>query len=78
MKTMKCTQLGGACDVEFTANTFEEITEMSKKHGSEMFQKGDEAHLKAMGEMQQLMKTPNGMQQWFETKRLEFEALPNN
>ncbi len=73
---MTCKQLGGACDVEFNANTFEKIAEMSKKHGTEMFQKGDEAHLKAMGDMQQLMKSPDAMAAWFENKRKEFEALP--
>ena len=31
MKTMTCRQLGGACDKEFRANTFEEIAEQSKK-----------------------------------------------
>lgn len=41
-----------------------------------MFQKGDEAHLKAMGQMQELMKSPNAMNEWFETKKKEFDALP--
>jgi len=58
MKTMTCKQLGGACDKKFHAETFEEIAEMSKKHGMEMFQKGEEAHHKAMSEMQELMKSP--------------------
>jgi len=78
MKTMTCKQLGGACDQEFEASTFEEIAEMSKKHGMEMFQKGDEPHLKAMNEMQKLMQSPNAMNEWFEDKRKEFEALPKN
>lgn len=78
MKTMTCKQLGGACDMEFTAHTFEEIAQMSKKHGTEMFQTGDAAHLKAMGDMQQLMKSPEGMAAWFENRRKEFEALPEN
>jgi len=78
MKTMTCNQLGGACDTEFEANTFEEISAMSKKHGMEMYQKGDEPHLKAMNEMQELMKTPDAMNEWFENKRKEFDALPNN
>ena len=39
MKTMTCKQLGGACDLEFHANSFEELADMSKKHGMEMFQK---------------------------------------
>ncbi len=28
---MTCKQLGGACDATFSANTFEEIAELSKK-----------------------------------------------
>lgn len=78
MKTMTCKQLGGACNQEFTAETFEEIAAMSKKHGMEMFQKGDEAHLKAMDEMQTLMLTPKDMNEWIENKRKEFENLPDN
>ena len=75
MKTMTCRQLGGACEMEFTAETFEEIAEMSKKHGSEMFQKGDEPHLAAMEEMKDLMKVPGAMGHWFENKKNEFEKL---
>jgi len=75
MKAMTCKQLGGACDKVFHANSFEEIAEMSKKHGMEMFQKSDEAHLKAMNEIQDLMKNPDAMKEWFETKRKEFDAL---
>lgn len=75
MKSMTCKQLGGACEKVFQAETFEEIAEMSKKHGMEMFQQGDPAHLKAMEEMRELMKEPTAMQAWFEGKRKEFEAL---
>lgn len=75
MKTMTCKQLGGACDLAFSANTFEEMAEMSKNHGMEMFQKKDEAHLKAMGEMQELMKSPEQMKNWFQNKKKEFSEL---
>lgn len=51
MKIMTCNQLGGACEKEFTSNTFEEIKELSKKQGMEMFQKNDKAHLEAMNKM---------------------------
>lgn len=78
MKTMTCNQLGGACDLEFTADTFEEIAELSKKHGTEMFQKSDADHLQAMEDMRQLMKSPEAMAAWFKNKRREFEALPDN
>ena len=77
MKTMTCNQLGGACDKEFHANTFEEIAEMSKNHGMEMFQTGDDDHLKAMNEMQELMQSPEAMNEWFENKRKEFDVLPD-
>ena len=78
MKTMTCNQLGGACDKKFTAATFDEIAEMSKQHGMEMFQKGDEDHIKAMEKMKELMQQPNAMPAWFEFKRKEFEALPED
>jgi len=61
MKTMKCNQLEGACNKEFRANTFDEIAEISKQHGMEMFKKKDEAHLKAMNKMQVLMQDPEAM-----------------
>lgn len=76
MKTMNCRQLGGACDAEFSAETFEEMAELSKQHGVEMHQKKDSAHLQAMKEMQELMKDPDRMSQWFQLKRKEFDELP--
>ena len=75
---MNCRQLGGACDLVFTANSFEEMAELSKQHGMEMHQKADTAHLEAMREMQEIMKSPEEMKQWFESKRREFEALPDS
>ena len=72
---MTCTQLGGACDKKFQANSFEEIVELSKAHGMEMFQKQDAEHLEAMGRIQALMLQPQAMQDWFESKKKEFDAL---
>ena len=75
MKSMTCKQLGGACDLEFQAETFEEMADLSKKHGMEMFEAGDKPHLDAMEKMRGLMKSPEAMQLWFEGKRKEFDAL---
>lgn len=72
MKTMTCKQLGGACDKKFTAETFEEIAEMSKQHGMEMFQKEDTEHILAMEEMSKMMKNPEDMMKWMESKLEEF------
>ena len=78
MKTMTCKQLGGACDMQFHANTFEELAEQSKKHGMQMFKAGDKEHLEAMNKMQELMKSQDAMAKWFENKKKEFEALPKS
>ena len=76
MKTMTCKQLGGVCDKEFHAKTFEEMAEMSKKHGMEMYEKGDEEHIKVMKDMKDLMNDPEAMKEWMERKKKEFDALP--
>ena len=75
MKKMTCKQLGGGCDMEFNADTFDQITGISKKHAIEMSEKGDKPHLDAMKEMQKLMKSPNDMKAWIDTKRMEFNSL---
>ena len=76
MKSMTCNQLGGACDEEFRAESFDEMADLSKQHGMKMHQQQDAAHLEAMQTMQELMKNPDEMSKWFESKRAEFEALP--
>lgn len=76
MKVMTCNQLGGACDLEFRADTFEEMAALSQQHGMEMHQKDDAAHLDAMQRMGELMKTPGDMAKWQEARKKEFEALP--
>ena len=75
MKTMTCKQLGGACDKKFQADSFEEIAELSKLHGMEMFQKQDPDHLEAMNKMSALMQEPQAMQDWFSAKKNEFNSL---
>ncbi len=78
MKTMTCNQLGGACDVEFKAESFEKMAELSKAHAMEMMQQNDQAHLAAMGEMQSMMQEPGVMEKWFAERRAEFDALPDD
>ena len=73
MKTMTCKQLGGACDMTFTAATFDDIAQMSHQHGSQMVD--DEDHAAVMAEMSEKMKDPTAMQAWMDGKRKEFEEL---
>ena len=74
MKTMTCKQLGGACDKEFKAETFEEMAELSRAHGMEMFSAGDKAHVAVIEEMIALMTNPGGMQEWVDDKKALFAA----
>ena len=78
MKTMTCKQMGGACDETFSAETFEEMADLSKAHGMEMFQKQDAAHLAIMGEMKTLMQNPGAMEEYMASKRREFDAAPED
>lgn len=73
---MTCKQLGGACEEEFKASTFEEMAELSKSHGVAMMH--DEAHTNAMKHMMELMKDPKAMQEWMDGKKREFEELPES
>ena len=75
MKTMTCKQHSGACDMRFSANTFDEIAQLSQAHGKEMFQINDNSHIIAMNEMNKLMQNNDAMSQWFDAKKLEFEIL---
>jgi len=77
MKMMTYKQLGGACDLEFRAETFEEISSLSQAHGAEMHRQQEPAHLEVMSKMSELMKKPEKMRAWFESKRQEFEARPD-
>jgi len=78
MKTMTCKQLGGACDIKFQAETFGEISELSMQHSVEMMEANDEAHLKAMTNMKEIMQHPATMNQWFLERKAEFDALPED
>ena len=73
---MTCKQLGGVCDMEFHADSFREIADMSKKHGMEMFEKGDPDHIRVMKEMKNEMNDPNAMKKWITAKEKEFDKLP--
>ena len=77
MKRMTCRQLGGACDLEFTAETFEQMAELSRRHDVEMFNQKDPAHLEAMNAMQDLMNNPQKIQAWMSGKKKEFNLLPD-
>lgn len=72
---MTCKQLGGACDLEFRAETFEEMSKLSRAHGTQMFKENEPAHLAVMSEMQSMAQEPNAMQKWMDDKKRLFESI---
>ncbi|HIC44093.1 MAG TPA: DUF1059 domain-containing protein [Sulfurimonas sp.] len=78
MKTMTCKQLGGACDKVFKAESFDEMAELSRAHGMQMFQEGDAAHMKVIQEMLVLMNDPEAMEKWLDGKKAAFAAIADD
>ncbi len=74
MKSMTCNQLGGACDLVFSCETFDELAAQSQQHGKEMFSANDGPHMAAMGKMMELMKSDE-MDSWMAARKDEFESL---
>ena len=77
MKTMTCRQLGGACDLAFHADSFDDMAAQSQAHARAMFAAQDAPHLAAMEAMSVLMQNPATMIAWMDDKKQLFDALPN-
>ena len=75
MKSMTCKQPGDYCEKKFSANTFDEVAKLSQVHEKEMFQINDQSHISVMTKMSKLMQNTDAMNQWFDAKKLEFNAL---
>jgi len=74
MKSMTCKQLGGACDLVFSGETFDELAAQSQQHGKEMFGANDGPHIAAMNAMMEIMKSGE-MDSWMAARKAEFEAI---
>ena len=74
MKSMTCNQLGGACALEFVAETFDEVAAASQLHGREMFAANDGPPMVAMQTMMERMSSGR-MDTWMADRKAEFDAL---
>ena len=54
------------------------MAELSKKHGMEMLEQGDQSHIEAMEKMKGLMNDPEAMKACFDTMRKMFDSLSEN
>ena len=77
MKTMTCRQLGGACDLTFQGDTFDEMAAQSQSHARAMFAAQDADHLAAMEAMSVVMANLSAMIAWMDDKKQLFDSLPH-
>lgn len=73
MKSMTCKELGGACDLVFSADTFDELAEQSQEHVKEMVGASDSDHMVAMEKMMALTRSGD-IDTWMADRKAEFEA----
>ncbi len=73
MKKTTCRDLRGACDEVITGETPEEIGQKCQKHVKEKIAAGDEGHLEAVQEMQEL--SPEEQQKWYQEFVERFDQL---
>jgi predicted small metal-binding protein len=78
MKTMTCSQLGGACDLELHGETADEIIKAQDKHLNEVVTGGDQAHAQALKEMKGRWKHPIKGMGWYKKTKSDFAALVND
>ena len=71
---MTCLQLGGACDLVFRGDTFDELAAQSQQHGKDMFSQNDEAHMAAMSKMMEIMQAGD-MGSWMAARKAEFDVI---
>jgi len=74
MKKMTCKKLHGVCDVEFTAETPDEMINKVKEHAMSV---NDEAHQKKMQEMASMPNDPESIKKWMDDFKVQFEAAPD-
>ena len=78
MKTMTCTQLGGACDLELTGSTADEVIKAQDRHLKDVVAAGDTAHEEALTAMKGRWKNPVKGMGWYRQVKRDFAALPES
>ncbi len=75
MKKSTCAELRGACDVEITGVTPEEMGQNCRAHVMKMVEQKDAAHLEAIAAMKQLSQEEQ--QAWSQEFAAGFDSLPD-
>ncbi len=78
MKTMTCSQLGGACDLPLQGSTADEVIKAQDGHLQEIVAAGDAAHEDALKAMKGRWKHPIAGMGWYRQVKRDFAALPTS
>ncbi len=76
MKTMTCRQLGGACDLQLSGETADDVIKAQDQHLKDMVDAGDVAHESAAAAMKGRWKHPISGMKWYKNTKREFAELP--
>jgi hypothetical protein len=78
VKTMKCNELGGPCDVPLHRKNANEVIKTQDNHLKEMVAQGDDMHKAALKEMKGRWKNPLSGMAWYRKAKRDFAALPED
>ena len=78
MKTMTCSQLGGACDLALTGESADDVIKQQDAHLNEVVAAGDHAHEAALAAMKGRWKHPLQGMKWYKGTKRAFAALPED
>jgi hypothetical protein len=78
VKTMTCTQLGGACGLPLTGSTADEVIKAQDRHLQDVVASGDTAHQPALQAMRGRWKHPVAGMGWYRQVKRDFAALPED
>ena len=78
MKTMTCRQLGGACDLELSGETADDVINLQDQHLKKIVAAGDTAHDPALKDMKGRWRHPIKGMGWYKDTKKQFAALPED
>lgn len=78
MKTMTCSQLGGACELSHVGADANEIIKAQDRHLRKVVAAGDTEHDPALLEMKSRWRRPVSGLKWYRQTQRDFAALPSD
>ncbi len=78
MKTMTCSQVGGACEFSHVGADANEIIKAQDRHLREAVAAGGTEHEPALQEMKSRWRRPVSGLKWYRQVQCDFAALPSD